>query len=128
MASTSSERSRQEKKRPSRPLPGLLRWGRGRRMVAAAVTTVAALFAGLLFGLFGHGRGSGAALTVDAAAGLHAAAAQAAFAAHVAGPVTAARHAVAQRAVDEAFQIQPFGTGPRPMARISSMESSARAG
>ena len=93
------------------PLAGVAALGPGTAHVAAAVTTVAALFAGLLFGLFGHGRGSGAALTVDAATGLHAAAAQAALAAHVAGPVAAPRHAVAQRAVDEAFQIQPFGTG-----------------
>ena len=108
------------------PLAGIAALGTGTARVAAAVMTVAALFAGLLSGLFGQGRGSGAALAVDAAgkkaafasllavdaaAGLHAAAAQAALAAHVTGPVAAARHAVAQRAVDEAFQIQPFGAG-----------------
>ena len=51
------------------------------------------------------------ALLVYAAAGLHAAPAQAALAAHIARPVAAARDAPAQRAVDEHFQIQPFGTG-----------------
>ena len=65
------------------PLAGIAALGTGTARVAAAVMTVAALFAGLLSGLFGQGRGSGAALAVDAAAGLHAAAAQAALAAHV---------------------------------------------
>ena len=52
-----------------------------------------------------------AALLVDAAAGLHAAAPQAALAAHVAGPVAASGDAVAQGAVDEAFEHHAVGAG-----------------
>ncbi len=54
---------------------------------------------------------SGAALAVDAAAGLYAAAAQAAFATHIAGPVTTAGNTIAQRAVHKAFKVKPFGAG-----------------
>ena len=55
--------------------------------------------------------GRRAALAVDPAAGLHATAAQAAFAAHIAGPVTAPGHAIAQRPVDETFQIKAVRAG-----------------
>ena len=55
--------------------------------------------------------GCGAALAVHPAARLHAAPAQAAFAAHIAGPVAAPGNAVAQRAVDEEFKVKPIGAG-----------------
>ena len=48
---------------------------------------------------------------VYAAAGLYAASAQAAFASKITGPVAAARNRVAQCAVHENFQIQPFRAG-----------------
>ena len=51
------------------------------------------------------------ALLVDAAAGLHAAAPQAALASHVAGPVAASGNAVAQGAVNEAFEHHTIGAG-----------------
>ena len=100
---------------PVAALAGIAALGPGAARVTTAVTAVAALFpplfAGLLLRLSGKTGRRRAALAVDTAAGLHAAAAQAALAAHVAGPVAAAGHAVAERAVDETFQIQPFGAG-----------------
>ncbi len=51
------------------------------------------------------------ALLVDAPAGLDAAPAQAALAAHIARPVAAAGHAVAERALDKAFQIESLRAG-----------------
>ena len=65
----------------------------------------------LAFRIAHKGNGGGAALTVHAAAGLHAAATQAAFAAHVARPVAAARNAIAQCAVHKAFKVKAFGAG-----------------
>lgn len=67
LASTSSERSRQEKKRPSRPLPGLLRWGRGRRMSRPPSRPLRPCSRACCSACLAMAAGSGAALTVDAA-------------------------------------------------------------
>ena len=79
--------------------------------VARLFPVAAGGFALLVFRIAEKGLGRRAALAVDAAAGLHTAAAQAAFAAHVAGPVATPGHTVAQGPVDEAFQVEALGAG-----------------
>ena len=79
--------------------------------VARLFPVAAGGFALLVFRIAEKGLGRRAALAVDAAAGLHATAAQAAFAAHVAGPVATPGHTVAQGPVDEAFQVEALGAG-----------------